>query len=442
MALDDIVNVIITTQTTPISQVGFGTPLIMSYHTNFAERARVYSASTALSSMIDDGFATTDPAYLCAQAILSQDPRVQNIVVGREANTQKKKIKITPTATLEALTDYIVYVNGKEAKYTTDSTPTVAEITAGLKTVIDALSENVTTTDNTTDLDIEANTVADWFTLKIQLRRLLTREDNTPDGSGGDTFADDLAAVIDENDDWYTLHITNHSKAVITAAAAEIETKKKLLVTNSGDDDITTTATDDVASTLQDSSYARTALMFHPEPYKFAGAAWAGGLLPKDPGSVTWKFKRLSGVPIYTVSATEISNIEGKDCNYYTDVGLPLGITQQGVTSAGEFIDITRGTDWLRQRLQERIFSQLANQDKIPYTDIGVGVIEAEVRAQLREGIANDFLAATPEPVVTVPLVADISTVDKANRFLPDVNFEATLAGAIHSVQINGVISV
>lgn len=438
MALDDIVNVVITTQTVPISRVGFGTPLIMSYHTNFGTRAKEYSASTALADMVTDGFATTDPAYLAAQAILSQNPRPNKIILGRETGTAKKKLKITPT-TPEASTDYIVYVNGLEAKYTSDATPTAAEITAGLKTAIDALSQNVTVTDNTTDIDIEANTVADWFTFKIQLRRLLTRNDDTPDGSP--TFATDLAAVINENNDWYSLHPTNHSHAVIAAAAAAIEALKKILVVSSGDDDIPTAATDDIASTLATSAYARTALMFHPEPYKFAGAAWAGKILPKDPGSVTWKFKTLAGIPVYVLSGAEEGYVRGKYCNYYTAIA-GTSITQDGWTSAGEFIDITRGTDWFRARLQERIFGHLAAQDKIPFTDIGVGVIEADVRAQIRQGIANTFLAETPEPSVTVPAVADVSDADKANRYLPDVTFEATLAGAIHSLKIEGVISV
>ena len=106
------------------------------------------------------------------------------------------------------------------------------------------------------------------------------------------------------------------------------------------------------------------------------------------------------------------------------------------------FIDITRSVDFLRARLQEFIYAQLANLDKIPFTDEGVAVIEAEVRAVLQLGIGQGILAANPEPVITVPRVADVSFSDKASRLLPDVEFEATLAGAIHSVQIEGVVSV
>jgi len=43
---------------------------------------------------------------------------------------------------------------------------------------------------------------------------------------------------------------------------------------------------------------------------------------------------------------------------------------------------------------------------------------------------------------ITVPAVADVDPNDKANRLLPDVEFEATLAGAVHKVKIHGVVKL
>ena len=77
MALSDIVQVNITTQATAPSRVGFGTPLVMAYHTAFSERARIYKSITA---MVDDGFAPNDPAVRAVQAILSQNPKVGEVV--------------------------------------------------------------------------------------------------------------------------------------------------------------------------------------------------------------------------------------------------------------------------------------------------------------------------------------------------------------------------
>lgn len=63
--------------------------------------------------------------------------------------------KVTPIA--QNNTTYTIDINGNAANFLSDADATVAEITAGLKTAIDALSEPVTVVDNGTDLDISSN---------------------------------------------------------------------------------------------------------------------------------------------------------------------------------------------------------------------------------------------------------------------------------------------
>jgi len=440
MSLSDIVNVTITALTTAPSRVGFGTPLVMAYHTVFPERARIY---TSVAAMLTDGFSADSPAVRAVQSLFSQNPRPDKVVVGRETGTEKQLIKLTPVSTnLKATYAYTVYVNGLEATFTTDASPTVAEITAGLKSAIDALSEPVTTTDNSTDLEIEATTVADAFSFYAKERQILHVENLTPDGTVT-PIAEDIAAVQEENDDWYGLVLTNHGKAVILAAAAYIETLVKIFAASSGDDGIYDSAvTTDIASSLAAAGYARTFLLYHPKDLvQYPEAGWLGLALPKDPGSMTWKFKTIAGSDSVSLTETEITNIRAKKCNLYHVVA-GIAITEEGITSAGEFIDITQSVDFMRARLQENIFARLANADKIPYTDPGVAIVEAEVRAVLKLCINQGILAAVPEPTVSVPLVADVSTIDKAARTLPDVKFEGTLAGAIHKVIVTGTVSV
>lgn len=441
MSLNDIVSVTITTVSTAPTRVGFGIPLVASYHTVFPERVRIYSADSAVADMVSDGFAATDLAVLAVTKILSQNPKPSQVYVGRTENDQKQKINLVPVAVND--TEYAVYINGQEASFTSDADATVAEITAGLKTDIDLLGENVTVTDNTTDLDIEANTVADAFSFYVGDRTLITQENITPDLGGTSGIADDLAAIIEANNDWYSLHLTNLSKPVISAAAAYIESVIKLFVCSSADDEIYDSGvSDDIGSVLNTAGYARTALVYHPKSLsQFAGAAWAGKNLPEDPGSITWKFKTLAGVDFVDLTPTEVSTLESKKVNHYTQIA-GIAITQQGYASDGTFIDITRAVDWIRASLQENIYFVLANSKKIPYTNNGIAVIVNEVRGVLQDAVNRDVLAADPEFTVTAPLVSDVSITDKANRLLPDVEFEATLAGAIHSVQISGVISV
>jgi hypothetical protein len=410
----------------------------MAHHTVFPERARIY---TSVDDMVTDGFTTTDPAVRCVQTILSQNPKVERVVVGREENTDKQIIRLTPVAV--NLTDYVVTINGTDFTYTSDATAAIAEITAGLKTVIDLGSEPVTTTDNSTSLDIEANTVADQFTLAVNSRALLLQKNNTPDNAPNG-IVEDLVAVRDVNDEWYALHLTNPSQDVIEAAAAYIETLSRIMITSTADDEVYNSGvTTDVMSELSSSSYDKTATLYHPDAYNtYPGAGWAGVNLPEDPGSVTWKFtENISGVAVTSLTTTEIANIEAKNGNTYVEIG-GIAITQQGIMASGEFIDITRGIHFMEARLQENIYGRLANAKKVPFTDAGIGLIESEVWGVLRTSINQGILAADPEPTVTAPLASEVDAIDKTNRYLRTIEFEATLAGAIHKVRVVGTVTV
>ena len=62
----------------------------------------------------------------------------------------------------------------------------------------------------------------------------------------------------------------------------------------------------------------------------------------------------------------------------------------------------------------------------------------------MRQGVITrdpDKFEGQPYSVVT-PDVSAIDPVDRANRLLPDVTFEATPAGAIHKAVITGAVSI
>lgn len=433
--LSDIVEVNITATTGAPTRVGFGIPCVMAYHTNYTDRARSYTSTAA---MLTDGFASDSPAVLAVGALLSQNPKPTRVIVGREAGTEEKLIKLTPIA--QNSTAYTVVLNGETATYTSDATATVAEITAGLKVAIDALGENVTVTDNTTDIDIEADSVADNFSLYTADRTLLDTNDNTPNGAT--SIADDIAAVQVENDTWYTLHLTNQGKAVITAAAVYVETLYKILFSSTPDTDIYSSSTSDIASNMQTAGYDRTVLMYHPKAnVQYPDCAWAGRCLPADAGSLTWMFKTLTGVDYVNFTDTEESNIKGKNCNMYVQIS-GISMTQEGKAASGKYIDLTRGTDWIRARLQEGVFGDFTSNDKISATNDGIATVEGTVRGVLTRATKQTILAADPAYTVQVPDISEVPIADRANRILPDIKFTGKFAGAFHKVQISGTISV
>jgi hypothetical protein len=102
---------------------------------------------------------------------------------------------------------------------------------------------------------------------------------------------------------------------------------------------------------------------------------------------------------------------------------------------------VTRFVDWLQARLRERLIGLLANNAKVPFTDAGIALVVAEIRAQLQQGVAVGGLAESPAFTISAPLASDVSSVDRAARTLPDVTFSARLAGAIHAIELTGNIA-
>ncbi len=515
MSISDIVTVTITKATTGVSRAGFGTPMIMSTEaavdSKFAETTKAYTAISELGSTGDD-YDIDGVTYKKVQALLSQNPKVGSVVVGKRALSPLMTVILTPIAVNSTL--YRVTISGAHTAttqtgstafdFTSDATATVAEITAGLTAAINQAAwtittayavgdyvsnndkvyictvagtsagsggpsgtgsaivdgtvtwaykgptQNVSATDNTTTLTVEkavtpggAGTAGIPFGLEVNDRSNLTQQNTTADPG----IATDLTTVrtaVDGNDDWYLALVDNAGKAEIKALAAAIEaigTPGKAYFYATADQDVLTSAIDDVMSELQDLSYVRTMGLWHKDPHTGPDAAWAGVGLPKDPGSITWNFKTLAGVAVSTLTNTEKNNIAAKDGNYYVTIA-GVNLTQTGVTHGNEFFDVTRGIDFIAARMQENIFAVLQAADKIPFTDAGIAVVEAEVRGVLLLGITQGIFTDNPAPVVTVPEAADVSTVDRANRLLPDVDFTAQLAGAIHQVTVEGLVTV
>jgi hypothetical protein len=431
MSINDIVNVQITRQTTPVSQLGFGVVMILGTHKVFNERIRYYQEA---DSILDDGFLSTDPEYIAALAVLSQQPRPAQLAIGRRSVDDV----VINVDTVELNTVYTVTINGTDFTFNSGGTPTDITIAAGLVAAINGGAEPVTATDNLDGtFDLEADVTNEAYTLVVD-------ENMSVDALvASDAIGDDLTAVNDENDDWYGLVITSRVAQDVLDTALWVEARVKLFGTSSDDVNILSAiATSDIAYLLSDAEYARTFVLYHDDAATiYPEAAWFGKMLPTLPGAATWAFKTLATIPSVKLTDTQRINAQAKNANTYELRG-GVNFTYQGKVAEGEYIDTIIFVDWLKARMTERIFSRLVNSPKIAYTDEGAGIIEAEIRAQLDIGIAQGGIAANPQYTVTVPLVKDQPFNDRANRFFGNITFFATLAGAIHVIEIRGTVSV
>lgn len=360
-------------------------------------------------------------------------------------NPNEAKVSVTQ---VEPSTEYVVTINGIENKYT--STPNVQnneDISTALVSVINTASLGVTATDN---LDGTFELLSDTlvsFTLAVS-EIILSKQFGLiidPLVASG-VVTDDLDAIENVNSDWYALASTDRTKSVVLAIAVWVEARLKIFGTASSDSVIIDSAAGvdvtSIAYSFNSLGYIRNFVMYHQDADSdYPECAWFGRVLPTTPGSVTWKFKTLSSISYSNLTSNQSTNARNKKANTYEFIG-GVGITREGTMGQGEFIDIIRGVDWLTARIQEFVYALLVNSDKVPYTNAGIAAVEAEVRRALELGVSNNFIADDPVYTVSVPRASAVAPADKAARILRDVDFTATLAGAIHAVDINGTVSV
>jgi len=442
MSLEDIISVSITAQTTTVSRLGFGTPLIARAHNVIPSVVREYRSLTAMS---DDGWPATDPAVLMATKIASQNPKPNAWKVGKRSSAFTQQVVIECLNSTEDYVyefDVIVGTTTTSISYTVLAAATPTTVATAISALVGAIA-GVTATDNLDGtFDVDTDTAGDLVDyVGFDEPDNFTIKDTTADPG----IAADLTAIETvDPDGWYCLLLDSNSEAEILAAAAWIEARKKIFICNTTDTEVVdNTVTTDVMSDLQAAAYARTSIIYSQyRLLNWSGCGWAGNRLPSDPGSSTWAFKTLAGVFVDgNLTGGQVGVIESKGGNVYRTIA-GVNVTTFGITSSGEYIDVTRFIDWLDSRIKERIFGVLINNPKVPYTDSGVDLMRGQVLAQLQQGITVGGLAADPAPVVTAPKVADIDPADKAARILPDIFFQATLAGAIHQLVISGVLSV
>lgn len=152
--IDNVVKVEVVRQSNNVTVRDLETILVLTEHTRFTadENYRIYETTT---DMLEDGFLTTDAAYIAAQRVFSQDPRPSKVVVGvvkdgetyvqalvRQQGAYNKFLYvITDAATdteKEAIADYVetqsrmfyVFSDSNAATYTVATTDIFSKLKA------------------------------------------------------------------------------------------------------------------------------------------------------------------------------------------------------------------------------------------------------------------------------------------------------------------------
>ena len=434
MGLESVINVVVSAAAPPLTEAGFGTPLILG--TTARSGTDLVRYYTTLSGVVAD-YAVTTPEYRMAARCFAQAKRPRQIAIGKRTSKPTQKFLLTPS-NLVASTRYAFSVGGVEVSYTTDDTPTLAEYVAGVTAAFGALDPApttfaVTSTDTNTTNTVTASTAGAWLDFRVLTPAVLNAAQTQADAG----VTNDLNAMLSESGDWYGVLTPFASQAEVMAIAAWAEANRKLFFFATVDSANYTTPYDeetpdaDVGGALFSRNYARTLGFPQGATSDFADAALMARFFGAEPGSITLNLQALVGPQAMALTATHQANLKARNMNMYLSLaGAPAFL--DGRMFSGQFADIVRDTDWFVARTQESLFRVMRSSDKVPYTDDGVVVLTSTVAAQGERSETAGFLA--PGWTVTAQPVSTVSEADRAARRYPAITFTGTYAGAIHIV--------
>lgn len=262
-----------------------------------------------------------------------------------------------------------------------------------------------------------------------------------------ETWAEALSACQDYDESWYALAVDTAVAADIEDVAEWAQARTKLYLARTADAGVLAPVVDpttdtDIGSVLLAAEYDRTGLVYSSDAATdYPEMAWAGGLLPETPGSITWAFKRTPGIAADTFTSAEITALEAKRVTRIENI---QGITRTYggyVSRPAVFIDLRRGIDYVAQRMAEDILVLLTSEKKVPGDDRGSVAVENVIRARLKTSMDENILIDDDEWTVNVPLYAERDQTDREARFLTGITWSANLVGAIHKVSVRGEVS-
>lgn len=440
LPLQNIFNVQIDRTTTGIDQVGFGTVLILGTNATHSDRVRPYSN---LDEVAED-FLTSDEEYLAAAAIFSQNPKVTQIKIGKEAAKVAQVLTLTFSADLITGNTVNLKINGVSiaaVPFNTSHNQTMTDLATAIQassliaTASVSASRVITITAQNAGQPITISNVA------------VTGGASQATGTVATTTAshgvqDDLAEITDIDPDWYGLILVDRTQLHVELAAQYIEAQEKIFFTASDDANIlVSTNTTNLAYVLNAAGYNRTAVWYTTNPNDFIDAAAFGEAFPFNPGTRTYKFKTLDTISAEDITTSQRNALKGFKANVYEESG-GRNITAEGTMASGEFIDVIIGIDWTTARIRENLALLFFTAGKVPFTDEGISLVYNQIQEILEQAERLKIIANDPKYTIVVPKASEVSSQDRAARTLTGVKFKARLAGAIHFVDVLGEVTV
>ncbi len=271
-----------------------------------------------------------------------------------------------------------------------------------------------------------------------------------------ETVPDSLSAAEFASSNWYGVLIQSlhFDTQVQLDVAAWAEARVKLFSTTSHNpNSLVLGNIDNNIYKLSNSNYQRTTAIFSSVTEEYPDAAVLGKAFTVNfdsPNSViTLKFKPLAGISTENLTTSQKSALDEKRGNALTSIA-GTSMLAESFMSSQLFFDERHSIDWLVGEIESNVFGYLITRPtKIPLTDAGASSIEQQLIRALDAANSNGMIGTGTTSggvflgngyITSVQKVADMNPVDKGNRIAPAIAFTALLAGAVHFIQIDGVV--
>tara|TARA_R110000744_G_scaffold20470_1_gene53736 strand:- start:8007 stop:9497 length:1491 start_codon:yes stop_codon:yes gene_type:complete len=489
--VSSVVNVSIAIGATFPVRAGFGTLNIVTEETGvigITERIRSYSN---LDGVAADWGSTTE-VLKAATAYFGQQPKPTSLKVSTRYSTdQSAELRggsvvddATNLAIFNAITDgsfaISIDVSPKEDILALDfsADTNMSDIAVTIQTALQAIATGGYTaaicTYDGSRFFVTSGTTGVSSTIKFlttvhpstgtdisSLLQMQQGEGTKSDGIDAETITASLDAIQNIDPDWYGLLFTKevrdgvviNTENAVVAAAAWCEARVKVFGNTSNDLDVLdSVTTNDIASTLQTANYRRTMTTFSSFVDQYPSASILGRAFTVNfnqaDSTITLKFKQMPGITVEALTQNQKAVLDSKSANALIVVGAS-DMFAESFMANGVFFDEVHGVDWLTNAVETNVFGYLLTRTtKVPYTNKGIAALEQQVTKALDEAVRNGLIAAgetidgeflgTGYKITTIP-AEDINQSDKEARLYPGLSFVVLGAGAIHSVQINGV---
>jgi hypothetical protein len=443
-------------------------------------RMREYESTPAVAA----DFGTTAPEYLAAVDWFGQSPQPANVLIGRwaENGSSAQLIGSTLSTAQQDMTVWNAVTNGGFDITIDGTAKTITGLNFSAATNLNGVAADITTALGAAGACVWNESFAQFQIASASTGATSTLTFATAPASGTDIssmlgmtasssgayVAQGIAAetavaaaTLFDNQfgqQWYGLTVCGAQDADHLALAAFIEstTNKHFYgVTTQEAGVLNSVTTTDIAAKLQAAGFNKTCTQYSSNSAYAVNSLLGRQLTVDYTGNntvITLMYKQEPGVAAETLNATQMSALEGKNCNVFVAYNNGTTIIEPAKVASGEYIDTIVGMDAFCIDVQTALFNELyTSTTKIPQTDAGMHLLATVIEGVCQQYVNNglfapgvwnsggfgtlnqgDFLAKGY--YVYQPPVASQSQADRAARKSVPFQIAVKLAGAVHTI--------